>query len=209
EFRKYDGRSKKLKTVDPPKDVIETLLTRGDWMYPTVVGIVNAPTMRPDGTILDRPGYDAATRLWFKSSGDVALPPIPERPTKEDAQEALARLKKVLKGFPFDGPASWSAALAGMMTPVLRGAIAVVPIFAVIAPDPRTGKTFLVHLIAVLATGHRPVPTAGARKQEEFEKRIETAALSGRAIMHLNNLPNGMTVESEALGQFCTENKIC
>jgi len=95
------------------------------------------------------------------------------------------------------------------MTPALRGALpAAVPLFAIIATEARSGKTFLVHLISVIATGHIPVPTAGSEKPEEMEKRIETAALSGRPIMHLNNLPNGMVVESVALAQLSTEGQI-
>jgi putative DNA primase/helicase len=38
-----------------------------------------------------------------------------------------------------------------------------------------------------------------------MEKRVETAALAGRPIIHLNNLPNGMTLESEALSQLSSE----
>ena len=194
--------------IDPPADVIETLLVRQDWQFPTVVGIVNTPTMRPDASLLTQPGYDRQTRLWYKSSGEVKLPPFPERPTKEDAQGALELLKGVLKGFPFDGQVSLSVALAAMFTTALRGVLRIAPIFAVIAPDPRTGKTFLVNLLCVLATGHRPVPSAGSRDSKELEKRIETAALSGRAVMHLNNLQNGMVVESERLSELCTEGQV-
>jgi hypothetical protein len=38
-----------------------------------------------------------------------------------------------------------------------------------------------------------------------MEKRIETAAMKGRAILHLNNLPNGMVLQSEALCQASTD----
>jgi putative DNA primase/helicase len=71
-----------------------------------------------------------------------------------------------------------------------------------------TGKTYLIELIDVIAMSHKPVPTAGAEKKEEFEKRVETAALSGRPIIHLNNLPNGMTVESERLCEYSTEGMV-
>src|SRR5262245_37288809 len=101
-----------------------------------------------------------------------------------------------------------SAALAAMMTTVLRGALPVaVPIFLVNSPEARTGKTYLVSVITVLATGHIPPSTAGASKDrpDEIEKRIETAALSGRPIMHLNNLPNGMVLESPRLSELATE----
>ena len=94
------------------------------------------------------------------------------------------------------------------MTPVLRGAMRTVPIFAVVAPEARTGKTHLVRLCAALATGHDPIPNAGGHSPEEMEKRIETAALAGRAIMHFNNLPNGMVLETEGLCQMSSEGQV-
>jgi len=166
--------------------------------------------------LLTEPGYDQATQLWYKSSGEVVLPPIPERPSKAQAKAALATLNGLLKGFPFEVKenetsekcVARSVALAGVMTTVLRGALsAAVPIFLVTATEPRTGKTYLVLLIAMLATGHIPPSTAGASEErpDEIEKRIETAALSGRSIMHLNNLPNGMVLESARLSELATE----
>jgi putative DNA primase/helicase len=126
---------------------------------------------------------------------------------------ALALLNGLLDGFPFEGETeenqkspSRSAALAGIMTTVLRGALpAAVPLFAIVGTEPRTGKTYLVTLIAFIATGHVPISVSGSEKKEELEKRIETAALSGRPILHLNNLPNGMVVESERLSELSTE----
>jgi putative DNA primase/helicase len=208
-FQKFDGRSNKWKNIDPPDKLIEHIIEAKQWDFLTIVGIINTPTMRKDGSLLTTEGYDPATQLWFKSSGDVTLPPIPDTPSKEDALRALALLDELLEEFPFDGGIAHSAALSALMTPVLRGALPVaVPIFAIIATEPRSGKTYLVHLIATIATGHTPVPAAGAEKPEEMEKRIETAALSGRPIMHLNNLPNGMVVESVALAQLCTEGMV-
>jgi putative DNA primase/helicase len=99
-------------------------------------------------------------------------------------------------------------ALAGMMTTALRGALqAAVPGFLINAPEARTGKTYLVNLIGLLATGHIPPSTAGAAEDrpDEIEKRIETAALSGRPIKHLNNLPNGMILDSARLSELITE----
>jgi putative DNA primase/helicase len=208
QFQKYDGRSRKLNDIDPPKAVINQLLEAGYWPFPTVVGIINAPTMRKDGSLLTEQGYDKATQLWYKSSGDVQLPAIPQHPSRAEAVAALATLDGLLKGFPFADDVARSVALAGMMTTALRGALPMaVPIFLVNAPEARTGKTYLVCVITVLATGHIPPSTAGASEErpDEIEKRIETAALSGRPIMHLNNLPNGMVLDSARLSELCTE----
>ena len=81
--------------------------------------------------------------------------------------------------------------------------------FLITAPEPRSGKTKLVHLCAVLATGSQSCSDGWKRKiLEEMEKRIETAAQAGRAILHFNNLPNGMVLESAGLCQMLTEGKV-
>jgi len=208
QFQKYDARSKKWHNVDPPVDVMERLIVIGHWSFPSVVGLVNSPIMRRDGSLLTKEGFDPATQLWYKSSGDVALPLMDDCPTRETAEAALDKLNKLLNGFLFEDEISRTAALAGMMTAVLRAAMDIAPMFLITAPEPRSGKTKLVYLCAVLATGHNPVATAGSEKSEEMEKRIETAAQAGRPILHFNNLPNGMVLESAGLCQMLTEGTV-
>ena len=186
-FQKYDGRSKvKWLPIDPPADVIATLLTRGDWEFPTVIGIVNTPTMRPDGSLLTQPGYDAATRLWYKPAADIDLPQIPERPTKEDVQRGLRLLESLLVEFPFVDDVSKSVALCAIMTPVLRGAFSNAPLFFFVAPESGTGKSYLVTLISVIATGRPPAAVAGSDNKEEMEKRLGAIALEAPPILFLN-----------------------
>jgi putative DNA primase/helicase len=214
-FQTFDGRKKGWRNIDPPYEIIKVLLDIGHADFPQVAGIITSPTMRPDGSLLTEPGYDRAAKLWYKPSPDVGVLEVPERPTMDQAREALARLNELICEFPFDGEdednqhsSSRSAVLAGMMTAVLRGAFQAAPIFVITAPEARTGKSFIVVLISIIATGHKPVPIAGATSREEMEKRIETAALAGRSIMHLNNLPNEMEVESEALSHMSAEGEV-
>ena len=63
-FVKFDKRTKGLVPVDPPAAILQGLLERGHWGFPRVAGVINAPTLRPDGSILDQPGHDPATQLW-------------------------------------------------------------------------------------------------------------------------------------------------
>jgi hypothetical protein len=214
-FQQYDGRSRRTKNIAAPDRIINRILNMGHYTFPTVIGVINAPTMRKDGSILTTEGYDKATKLWYKSSGEVVLPLIPERPTKEDAVKALDKLNGLLTEFPFEVKegetrekcVTRSVALAGMMTTALRGALSVVPIFLINAPEARSGKTYLINLISIIAVGHIPPSTAGASEDrpDELDKRIETAAMSGRPIMHLNNMPNGMVLDSARLSELCTE----
>lgn len=76
-FEHNDGRIKNWTVVDPPKKVVATLSALGNWQFPEVVGVVSAPTLRPDGSLLSQRGYDAPTRLWCDAQ--IALPPIAER----------------------------------------------------------------------------------------------------------------------------------
>jgi putative DNA primase/helicase len=213
-FKKFDARIKKLKNIDPPEKVIQALLDAEHNHLPTVVGIVNSPTMRPDGSILQEAGYDAATQLWYMSSGRVTLPEIKEHPTKEDARVELEKLNELISGFPFAGEtetnrhsSSRSAALAAIFTTVLRGAFPVgVPLFLITATEAQSGKSFLVIVIGYLATGQYPIPVAGTDDMKELEKRIEGATMEGRAIVPINNIPEGTTVKSAHLAQMTEEN---
>ena len=63
-FTKFDARKKATVPINPPPAILQGLLERGHWGFPRVSGVINAPTLRPDGSILDRPGHDAATQLW-------------------------------------------------------------------------------------------------------------------------------------------------
>lgn len=98
-FRRFDLKRKKLVPTDPPPKLCAALVTLKNWKFPEVVGVVSAPTMRPDGSILNQPGYDPKTRLWCNS--DITLPAISEKPTFEEAKQALQLLKHLISGFPF------------------------------------------------------------------------------------------------------------
>lgn len=53
-FQKFDGRMKRWKDIDPPDNLIEHILEARQWNFRTVVGIINAPTMRADGSCSPR-----------------------------------------------------------------------------------------------------------------------------------------------------------
>jgi putative DNA primase/helicase len=86
--------------TDPPHETAATIRARkGEWEFPRITGIISTPTMRPDGTLLTEPGYDASTGLLLHHPPE--MPPIPEQPTREDALKALELLEGLLGEFPF------------------------------------------------------------------------------------------------------------
>jgi hypothetical protein len=220
EYQRYNKTSNKWLRIDPPTDIITALLYRGDWAFESVVGITNTPTLRRDGSLLDAPGYDRVTKLWYKPVPGFTLPPISDSPTKEEATAALELLLGLIDEFPFTdgdterteadinkgskkGVLSRTVVLAGMMTPVLRGAFKVAPIFLFRKPEAGTGGSYLVDLISTLATGRTAPPLKVSDDKNELQKELSAAASEARPILNLNNI--SFNLRSSDLAQMVTE----
>jgi putative DNA primase/helicase len=60
-FQRFDARSGEMRDINPPDHVAASILRRQDeWRFPPIIGVISAPTLRPDGTILLKEGYDPA-----------------------------------------------------------------------------------------------------------------------------------------------------
>lgn len=184
---KWDGRAKKHVPADPKPEVASTILSRdGEWRFPRLSGVITTPTLRPDGTVLIEPGYDPATQLLLLDP--PAMHPITPRPGKKQALSALAFLDGLLDEFPFVDDASRSVALSALITPVVRGAISVAPMHVTKAPVAGSGKSYIIELASAINSGERaPVLSAG-KSEEEMEKRLVGALLSGQTFISLDNV---------------------
>ena len=89
-FMRFDERKNKLVPVDPPKELAEKMLSRTGGhlpLLPRVLGVICAPTLRLDGSVLHEPGYDPATQRYHLPTGRVVLSPVlMGTPTQDDAQ---------------------------------------------------------------------------------------------------------------------------
>lgn len=189
DWKKFDGRSKKEASVDPPNAIANIVLSRvGEWTFPTVAGVITTPTIRPDGTILHQPGYDPATRLYQVVDPNLVPAYIPDHPTGEDAQAALDILDALLDEFPFVSDVSRSVALSAIITPIVRGAVSVAPLHAIRASTAGTGKSYLADTASAIATG-RPCPVlAVSPKPEETESRLIGLLLAAFPLISLDNV---------------------
>jgi hypothetical protein len=195
---RFNAKSGEWVPAKAPMDVANTLLARdGVWKFPEILGVIACPTMRPDGSLLIKQGYDPATRLLLV--GPPALPPIPDQPTRDDALQALAVLEDLLCESPFVDEASKSVALSGLITPVVRGAMPVVPMHAASAPTAGTGKSFLWDLAAAISIGQRRIPVMAAGDEEETEKRLVSVLLTGQPLISIDN------VNRELKGEFLAQ----
>lgn len=192
-WEKWDGRDKEWRRINAPDKVAEHYLARaGHWKLPRLLGAIAAPTLRPDGMLLQDPGYDADTATWYDPCG-VAFPRIPERPNRRQASAALDRLLASVDSLPFVEPADQAVAVALMLTALVRRSLPSAPMGAITAPVPGSGKTLLGDCIAILATG---VPAAAMQypsSDEEAEKIALSILLAGDPVVLIDNVERPMS----------------
>lgn len=188
--------------VTPPREILSSVLAGKTW--PGVAplrGVIGAPVLRRDGTLLQRPGYDPATGLYLAAK--VALPPVPDTPTAEQVHTARDfLLNRFLRDFPWAGPADRANYLALLATPILRHYTRSLTPFALIdATMPASGKSILTGGPGMLY-GQRVMPWAYA--EEELRKSI-TAVLSEQVgVVVWDNLAEGTVIDSATLALLVT-----
>lgn len=195
-WAKFDGKTKSRKPSLPPVDVVAAVSARGEWKgIRPLISVATSPCLRPDGTVLQRAGYDAATAILYRPSD--TFPAVSESPTLEDARGALASLREVVCDFPFASPAHESAWIAGILTMLARPAIdGPVPLFAVDATTRGTGKSRLVDAAVRLVHGQAAARTSMPDDDNEMRKRITTLLSEGDPAILIDNVSSSFELPS-------------
>ncbi|MBY0411699.1 MAG: PriCT-2 domain-containing protein [Burkholderiaceae bacterium] len=203
-WTKVDGRRRKdgeFVRMNCPMNIAETLLARGEWNLRPLTAIIDAPTLRADGSILDKQGYDCRTGLLLEPGAD--FPPVPQKPTQVDALNALQRLSLLVEGFPFVGEEDRSVWLAALLTACVRRSLSTAPMFAFSAPAAGSGKSLLVDLVSIISSGARAPVFSQGRDEEEMEKRVAAALLAGHGVVSIDNCT--LPIDGDLLCQALTQ----
>ena len=186
-WERFDGRSGEYAPMDAPMKVVKAYKDRvGHWRLPVLTALTNAPLLRADGSLWATPGYDAASGLLYDPCG-VEFPGIPERPSEEDAAAALELLRGLVATFPFVGAADRAVALSAMLTACARRSLRTAPMHAFTAPTAGSGKSKLVDLCSVIATGREAGVISQGKAEEEMEKRLGALLLAGEQVVAIDN----------------------
>ena len=184
---KRDGPKNGDKPADCPTRIAVTYLARvGEWRLPCLTGIIEAPVMRLDGTILCARGYDETTGLYFH--GEEDWPGIPDTPTRDEAETAVRELREPFTEFPFVDEAARSVLLTAILTAIQRRLLESAPLFGFDAPAQRSGKSLLAESLGLIATGRKPAATGIAKEGDELRKAITSALRENQAIINLDNI---------------------
>lgn len=194
--------------IDCPLGIAKAVFSAKNWpKAKRLVGIVDHPLMRPDGTILDVPGYDMATGYFYQPSFDV--PEVPKSPTHEQAKESLERLSDLFCDFHYQNPAQRIVGIAAILTLVGRSAIeGPVPAFFFDAPDKASGKTLHLETISRITTGKDSVAAEFCADVKEQSKRFVGWAREGALGIFADNLKTGSHFGSEVIDRHLTATRV-
>jgi putative DNA primase/helicase len=187
-FRQRDARlkGKSLKSVHAPDLLLKTFLERGKLSgLKQLTGVTDIPLIRRNGTLIDIPGYDEATGIYYKPS-NLALD-ISENRTLDDANGAIETLRHLTRDFPFKSDADEAAAISAFISAVNRPTLGATPLHAFSSPTPGSGKSLLATVVTIVATGSLPSFITQGPNDEELEKRISGQMLAGRQVINLDN----------------------
>lgn len=185
-----------LEIYTPDARAIRAILERRVWPgLRELLDVVDMPTLRPDGTVIDQEGYDEDTHILYKPRVEKAWA---FGNSFEDAQDAVRQLMEPIAEIPFVDALSRSAWLAFVLTLTARSAVrGVVPGYASDASAGNTGKSLAVSVASVIATGHAaatlpfPIPSA-------VEQLLFSAGASGQRLLFFDNIDR-RSAESDAV----------
>lgn len=182
--RLKDKEPKPVRVDTPPWLARRISAKRGERGLRELRGVVTAPTMRPDGSLLTDAGYDEATGLLLKPG---KWPTVPENPTEQEMRQAMEALWRPFGAFPFVDTVSRSIWLATLLTAIIRQSLPLAPATSVDAPEAGTGKT-LLGKCALTLTGMAPTAIPECRDEEEVRKRLLSALRTGQPGILFDNI---------------------
>jgi hypothetical protein len=190
--------------IGPPDKIVRVIMDEPpSWAHP-LSGLLESPNVRPDGTILDKQGYDVNTGLFTVFPPSLASEFI-ENPTKDDALRALAYLKdELLEGFEFVSKLDKSMVLVCLFVMLQRRFMDIAPGFLSTASVQQSGKTTLLELIFMVLFG-RPLACESWLEDEiETDKRLLSILREGHPAALLDNVPDGCVMENNAISRYLT-----
>lgn len=184
----------------PPDHVVTGLLALGRWSLPSLDNITETPVLRADGSILDAPGYDPATKLVFAPVTGLVPPRVAEKPSDAEVQAALNLIGDAIGDFPYIDDASKANTLALLLTPILRPAITgPVPLALIDAPQQGTGKSLLAEIVTLITTGRPAAMMQAPKEDEEWRKALTSAFRNGETMMTYDNVESRIASPSLAM----------
>ena len=190
-WQRYDKRSEEWVVCDPPEKHARVLHDATVYPHlPVLNGIARQPYLRPDGSLMLSAGYDAATGMFGVFNAQRFK--VPTTPTRLEAERALLELTDLLSEFAFKTAHDQAAALASILTAVVRPSLSLAPMIHVKAPSIASGKSYLCELLTAFATPQKGTPHSFPADDEECRKMLLAELLMAPAVIEFDNLTSDL-----------------
>jgi hypothetical protein len=208
-FLKYNAAGS-LFPVPPPQKLILTMLEVSYKNARALVGIIEHPAAKDDGSLIHGQGFDPNTGFYTRVP-DYLVPELPHEITQEMAAVSYRWIvDNVLADFPFASDLDCAGAVAILLTIIQRRLMTGgegAPMFATSAPVQSSGKTSLIRVAAFLVLGVGVPVTSWPSNDEEMGKHLLAILMEGLPIVLFDNLPEGGKIESDELAKATTSEK--
>ena len=186
-FERYNPKTEQRTKVSPPMTLANTLKQRTTRLrLPNLVSVINCPTIKANGELITDPGFYPDIGILFHPRG-VKFPITPPQPGKAAALTAMARIMRLIETFDFVSKDDKAVALSLILTAIARPCLPTAPLHGFDAPVAGSGKSKLVDIASILATGHEAGVSAQGETREEAEKRFSTLLMRGDLIIAIDN----------------------
>jgi len=178
-----------LKATFPPNEVVSDIACMADPPFPALSNITEVPSLRADGTILDKTGYDAQSAVYYRPAPSLKIFPLPANPTQAEVRAARDLVNEAIGEFPYADAASRANIYGLLLTPILRPAITgSTPLAVIDAPQAGTGKSLLIDVVSTITTGRPAAMVPYPYAEEEMIKQIGSSLTCGRQLIVFDNL---------------------
>jgi putative DNA primase/helicase len=209
-WSRFDVRKDEEVTTGVPANLAKTYVARGpaEWKLPRLNGIITAPTLRADATPILTYGYDDKTGLFLDCDDEWApwscgSEHLDEEEILDQAIDASEILDELLVGFPFVAEVDRSVAISAILTAAVRRNLPTAPMHAFTAPTPGSGKSYLVDLASMIATGRMSSALSWSSNDDENQKRIDAALIEGASTIAFDNVK--IPLDGARLNQILTQ----
>ena len=110
------------------------------------------------------------------------------------------------QGFPFEQECDLSAAVALILSGLLRRVLFGCPLFGIGAPTPGTGKSLLADVVSIICTARQAAVMSIGDDAAGLEKRLGAVLIAGDNFVNIDNL--SVPLESDLLCSIATEPEV-
>jgi len=183
---KAKSMTKELADITLNSQILENALPKIDRIF-----TIPIPIIYKEKLTFPKVGYDKRFKSWLPPNAPKIID------TEMDLEKSKEVIHNLLKEFCFQSDDDYTIAIAGLITPFLRGLYhsfnCRTPVFIYLGNRERVGKDYLAGISGMIYEGialEEPPLSSGGNKgntEEELRKKIMSTFLSGRKRLHFSN----------------------